>query len=182
MRIPVSAAVVTLMLISFVPTALSQASGSFVATGSMTTPRLAHTATLLKDGRVLIAGGFLYVNSNGFPVALESAELYDPSTGSFSPAGSMITARAHHTATLLPDGRVLIAGGFQYTVAPRSTYLTNAELYDPAAGTFTATESMIEAQGSDTATLLDTGKVLISGGFCGCPNPHARAELYDPAT
>jgi hypothetical protein len=158
----------------------AQAPETFVVTGSMTTPRQSHTATLLKDGRVLIAGGFLYVNPNGSAVDQASAELYDPSTGSFSATGSMTIARERHTATLLPDGRVLITGGLRYDVASRdTTSLVSAELYDPVSGTFTPTGNMIDAQSSHTATLLNNGKVLISGGY---GRGEVRAELYEPAT
>jgi hypothetical protein len=80
-------------------------SGNFSPTGSMAIARGQHTATLLSDGRVLIAGGG---NSSGSPT---SAALYDPKTGTFGPTGSMTAALFNHTATLLPDGRVLIAGG-----------------------------------------------------------------------
>jgi hypothetical protein len=100
--------------------------GQFAATGSMTEARRAHTATRLRNGKVLIVGG---ENSTGY---LSSAELYEPGFGTFSPAGSMGVARTLHSATLLPDGKVLIAGGFD-----GSSYLSSAELYDPAAATFT---------------------------------------------
>jgi len=112
----------------------------------MTTPRQAHTATLLKDGRVLIAGGFVYLDPNGRSAAyLASAELYDPSTGTFSPTGNMATGRAGQTATLLPDGRVLIAGGSQYNESGRFTSLGSAELYDPVTGTFTTVTPNVNA-------------------------------------
>jgi hypothetical protein len=94
-----------------------------------------HTATLLSDGRVLIAGG----NAGGKVVT--SAELYDPKTGTFSPTGLMATAREYHTATLLSDGRVLIAGGDNGVRDPAShlpSALASAELYDPKTGTFSA--------------------------------------------
>jgi hypothetical protein len=89
----------------------------------MAAARIGQTATLLSDGRVLIAGGN---NALGY---LASAELYDPKTGSFSPAGSMTTAHAYHTATVLSDGRTLIAGGQNGTDG--SVYLASAEMYKP---------------------------------------------------
>jgi hypothetical protein len=104
---------------SLVPTASPT---GFSPTGSLADARYSHTATLLSDGRVLIAGGTTVGST-----LLASAELYDPMTGKFSPTGSMATARNGHTATLLADGRVLIAGGGNDT----SAYLTSAELYQP---------------------------------------------------
>src|SRR5437660_128069 len=83
-------------------------SGTWTATGSLGTARAEHTATLLPDGKVLVAGGY----AAGW---LASAELYDPATGTWTVTGSLATARSNDTATLLPDGKVLVAGG--YTVA-----------------------------------------------------------------
>lgn len=89
------------------------ATGTWSATGSLTTGRVLHTASYLTGGKILIAGGW-----NG-SAALSSAEIYDPATGSFSPTGSMTTARAYHRSWVLFDGRVLITGGFD-SVEPQS--------------------------------------------------------------
>jgi len=150
-----------------IPDAWAQSSGKFVATGSMAAARVAPTATLLKDGRVLIAGGF-YASGSTDGIGAVTAELYDPSTGIFTPTGRMTGARSLHAAVLLPDGRVLIAGG------ESSIGLSSAELYDPATGTFTPTGDMNSSHSYPVASLLSNGKVLISGA--------PSAELYDPAT
>jgi len=154
--------------------ALARPAMAFVPTGSMTIARVGHTATLLKNGKVLVTGG-----NGGSGPGLASAELYDPSNEFFTATGSMTIARVGHTATLLTDpalpnyGKVLIAGG-----DPSGTA---AELYDPVTETFTATASMTIARVGHTATLLtdpalpNYGKVLIAGGGT------ATAELYDPA-
>lgn len=145
---------------------------TWVTSNSMTTARENHTATLLPNGKVLIAGG---MNATAFPATyLASAEIYDPTPATFAATGAMTTLRAKHTATLLSNGKVLIAGGHT-----GGAYLAAALLYDSAAGTFTATGTMATARQDHTATLLGNGKVLIAGGF-GSGGTLTSAELYDP--
>ena len=147
---------------------LSVFAHGFRATGSMASARGSHTATLLNNGKVLVAGG---ADANGNPIA--TAELFDPSTGTFSTTGSMVAARAHFAATLLSSGNVLLTGGLDVSGNPLAT----AEIYDPNAGTFSATTSAMKfVHASHTATLLNTGKVLVIGWG------NATAELFDPAT
>ena len=155
------------------------ATGTFALTGSMHEQRWGglytdFTATLLGDGRVLIAGGS---NSSGF---ISAAELYDPSTGTFRLTGNLNTPRLGHTSTLLPTGEVLIAGG----VSSAGTYLTSAELFNPATGAFTFTGSMKTARELFTATLLNNGQVLVAGGQnSNFIFPYiSTAELYNPQT
>jgi WD40 repeat protein len=136
--------------------------GSWTATVGMINDHTSHTATLLPDGKVLVAGGWETVR------APASAELYDPSTGSWTPTGAMINGRAEHTATLLPDGRVLAMGGVTEDGAA-------VELYDPRTGTWKATGKMTVARHGHTATLLLDGRVLVAGGA-----DTVIAELYDP--
>jgi hypothetical protein len=149
--------------------------GACSVTGSMADPRAGHSATRLVDGRVLIAGGTAAGTGGRF--GLETAELYDPKTGTFSPTGSMTIARVDHTATLLADGRVLIVGGLGPTIMSGSDRLASAELYDPTEGTFRATGSLVVPRYTHTATRLTDGRVLIVGGGSG---DGPWAELYDP--
>jgi Galactose oxidase, central domain/Kelch motif len=151
----------------------ANASGVFTNTGSLGTERARHTATLLPNDKVLVAGGIN--DDNGY---LASGELYDPASGNWTVTGSLLTARDLHTATLLPNGKVLVAGGSNDT-SPR---LASAELYDPASGAWTATGSLLTARHSHTATLLPNGKVLVAGGITNAGASLASAELYDPAS
>lgn len=127
--------------------------GTWSLANPMETARYRHTATLLKSGSVLVAGG----ESNG--VFLASAEIYNPSTGDWTPAGSMYTAREFHVASLLPNKQVLVAGGDN-----SSGVQSAAEIFDPIAGTWTVTDSMNTPRADFTATLLANGQVLAAGG------------------
>ncbi|MGB0073668.1 MAG: choice-of-anchor D domain-containing protein [Terracidiphilus sp.] len=151
--------------------------GLFTATvNNMSANRSGATATLLNNGLVLIAGG------DG---AGSSADLYDPSLQTFSPTGALNIARTNATATLLPNGEVLIVGGHDESSETLGA-LSSAELYDPTAGTFTLlTATMAFPRVLHTATLLNTGQVLIAGGSSNlgsASTPPAYEELYDPAT
>ena len=156
--------------------------GSWSLTGSLNTPRSAHTTTLLPNGQVLVAGGRV---STGGGVPLASAELYDPRTGTWRTTGSLANARWSHTATLLRDGRVLVAGGYATT----TTLLDSAEIYDPATGAWTAAAPMANRRGTYARALLTgpncanhCGKVLVIGGRGPASNQTLTAsELYDPA-
>jgi hypothetical protein len=145
--------------------------GVINAIRSMATQRAAHTATLLPDGEVLVAGGFA-----GDENSLASTEVFNPATSTFASAGNMNATRAGHTATLLRNGKVLIAGGYN------GSYLASAELYDPTTRTFTQTSRMGSARSGHAATLLNNGKVLLAGGVGTGWTFLVDAELYDPAT
>jgi Galactose oxidase, central domain len=151
------------------PSLVAQSTGTFIATGNMTTPRAQHTATLLTNGKILIVGG-VAISPQASEVLLASAELYDPTSGTFAVTGHMNAARRYHTATLLADGRVLIVGGYGIQGFP-----TGTELYDPSTGTFIATTGPCPSCDTlVTTTLLQDGRVLIGGP----PTP----MVYDPAT
>jgi N-acetylneuraminic acid mutarotase len=151
------------------------ATGTWSYTGNLNAARGQHSATLLPDGKILVAGGTRKISraggvSNGEDV-LNSAELYDPATATWSSAGNLNTARVGHTATLLPNGKVLVAGG--------DSNGNGAELYDSATVTWSSTGNLNTPRGGHAATLLPNGKVLVVGSPGYGVN---SAELYDPAT
>ncbi len=153
----------------------------FALSGIMTNVRYIHQATRLADGRVLVTGGV------GISGAMDSADIYDSSTGTFSQTGNMNMPRFSHTATLLSNGKVLIVGGRNNTgVENASSYLRSAELYDPVTGTFSYTGDMSISRQVHTATLLQDGKVLITGGAIDWNTSGGVAtdiaEIYDPTS
>jgi hypothetical protein len=158
--------------------------GSWATTGSMQVPRLEFTATLLPDGRVLATGGCRTQACND---VLTGAELYDPYTGAWTETGSMHAPRALDTATLLPDGQVLVAGGISggCVSSACADIVRSAELYNPRTGVWTMTGAMHEARARHTATLLPDGRVLVAGGASNVDDndsggPLIGAERYDP--
>lgn len=151
-------------------------SGTFDTTGStISNHSQGSTATLLADGRVLIVGG-----TN----AQRVAEIYDPVSGKFSLTDSLSTPHSYHTATLLPNGTVLIAAGQDQVAGPQTHPV--AELYDPQSGTFSMTDSLTEDRSGHTATLLSNGQVLIVGGIQtttpGSGIALRTCEFYDTST
>jgi hypothetical protein len=138
---------------------------------TLRTPRAAHTATTLRSGQVMIAGGM--ATDGG---SLAAVELFDPSTNTVDEIGSLGERRASHTATLLGDGRVLVAGGYN------GEYLRSVEIFDPSSRRFRSSGSLSEARSGHTATLLPDGRILMVGGVGDGWTFLQSAELYDPAT
>ncbi|AUX36122.1 hypothetical protein SOCE836_083280 [Sorangium cellulosum] len=149
-------------------------SGSWALTAPMSFGRSQHTATLLVDGRVLVAGGSTVMGESEWSGYLANAEIYNPTAGSWSNAPAMAVGRSGHTATLLPGGGVLVAGGNQGGDA-------NAEVYDPSgASPWSEAAPMIRSHNRHTATLLADGRVLAAGGYGIDHTPIASAEIFDP--
>ena len=162
------------LILLAVATRTPSSPGHLALTGNTVVERFAHTATLLNNGKVLVAGG---MSRNG--VWLDSAEIYDPVRGRFTLAGKLHSQRAGATATLLPNGSVLVAGGDDGS----GKSLASAEIYNPATGAFSATGNMTSPRAQAAAVLLKTGKVLVTGGGAlGDDAQLLSAELYDPAT
>lgn len=149
---------------------------SWDSAGAMSLARLSHRATLLEDGRVLVTGGNTAVG-NTYDTKL--AELYDAVTNTWSDTGSTANGRAGHVAALLPDAKVLVAGGVNANICASDT---TAEVFDPDTGTWSSTGSLSTARNFPTATPLPNGKILVAGGGNRCGTVYSSAELYDPTT
>ena len=218
-------AVITVGVASLGALCAPATAGSFQPAASLSTGRYYHTATTLPDGRVLVAGGNR-ASGNSF-VFLSSAEIYDPATDKWTSAGTLAPALAYHAATLLPSGKVVLFGGCEPTTpAPPQVYdpatnawsyagttvplprlfptatllidgrvllvggrygptgplLKSAELFDPSTNTWSPVPDMSRERIQHAATLLPSGKVLVTGGLDAQNARIATAELYDPAT
>lgn len=158
-------------------------SGTWVGAGRMHVPRTHGTATVLADGRVLLAGG----GSKGSPsfAATATAELYNSTTDTWTPAASMSVARTFHTASLLPGGAVLVTGGASAFYGEFGTVTSSAEIYDPAANVWHPANPMSIARYLDAAVVLHDGRVLVAGGWALTSNTdpsRASSEVYNPTT
>lgn len=153
------------------------ATDSWQAAAPLLRGRLDHGATLLPDGRVLVAGGCCAGPSDGRHDELTSAELYDPRADAWQPTGSLNVGRWSHSAYLLPDGRVLVVGG-----CCSESVAASAELYDPASGTWQSTSSLNRARSATGSTQLPDGRVVVISGCCDVSyEPFDSLEWYDPA-
>ncbi|HKT52299.1 MAG TPA: kelch repeat-containing protein [Candidatus Angelobacter sp.] len=163
-----------LVLLAVTTRTYAPKTGTIVSTGAPRAARFSHTATLLADNRVLIAGG---MERNGY--WLNSAEIYNPETGQFSPTRNMLSRRAGAMAVRLPNSKVLIAGGTDGS----GTSLRTTEIYDPASNIFAPGPIMLAPRAHGVAIRLKDGRVLIAGGCAqGDDERLASAEIYDPAT
>jgi hypothetical protein len=160
------------------------AAGTWTATGALQVPRRLHTATLLDGGKVLVTGGTS--GSSRLSPGLPSTEIYDPAAGTWKTSGAMHEPRHGHGAVLLPDKKVLVAGGTAIRSGDSLRSLRTAEIYDPAAGTWTVTGAMTDARSGHATAVLKGGKVLVCGGTAPISGTGetslAFCELYNPGT
>lgn len=158
------------------------ATGVWTATSPLPSPRRMHTMTLLDNGKVLVAGGT--GGSSPLSPGLATAALYDPATGAWTAAASMHEARWGHSAVLLANKKVLVAGGTTVRSGDSVRALRSAETYDPATNAWTTVAAMTDARTGHPAVVLGGGRVLICGGTAPISGHHeaalAFAELYNP--
>ncbi|WP_433932643.1 Kelch repeat-containing protein [Sorangium cellulosum] len=160
-------------------------SPSWESVPSMSTPRGEHTATVLQDGRVLVAGGFPVVDAPPFTnlvaISLREVEIYDPATRTWSPAAPLAQPRSGHAAILLPSGRVLVAGGRSRSEMPAGAALSSVELYDPASNTWTAAAPLPMPHPSPSMMLVDGRPVLVGSGLNNLrDSDQFNSAIYDP--
>lgn len=159
----------------------NSASGTWASTGNMNVARVSARAVLLPNGMVLTMGGCINNDCQGGTT--RSAEIYNPSTGKWTVTGPMVKARAEFIAVLLPNGKVLVAGGCtSYDVNGCLAVTTAAELYNPATKTWSSTGAMRAGRMAMTGTVLPNGKALIAGGQTAASDALGSSELYNPAT
>ncbi len=152
--------------------------GTWSYTGSMATPRALASATRLKDGRVLVAGGDQRWVGSSDEFVLASAELFDPKSGTWSPAGRMSSARSAHFAALLPNGQVLVLGGWS---DGRERGSATVDVYDPASGWW-RTSDMPDGRAQGRIVTLSDGRLMVVGGLDATGSPTSAVEIFDPAT
>jgi N-acetylneuraminic acid mutarotase len=150
------------------------ATGTWSPTGPLATKRFNHTATVLSTGKVLVLGGAYY--NGAAPFQVQSAELYDPATGTWSAAGGLATGREGHTATLVSGGKIVVAGG----TITQEQWTASVEIFDPVKKTSSAAAPMGTGRYGHSATRLGSGDVLVAGGYNVNP-PNATAETYSPS-
>jgi hypothetical protein len=148
--------------------------GLWSPAGPMSKGRYIHTATLLVDGKVLLAGGEVAAANAAERTIVD---IYDPSSNTWSVTGSLNSARSYHTATLLPNGKVLVTGGLD-----GSSILSSCELFDPQTNSWSTVAPLPGARYQHSATLLPNGKVLVAGGYGSATSTIASARIYDPST
>ena len=152
------------------------ATNSFTQVGNMNRGRRDFGTALLQNGKVLAIGG-MYESGTTY-TSLATVEIYDPATETWSYTGSLNIARENPVVAVLQNGKVLVAGG--YMRAPASTYLSSAEIYDPATGTFTYVNSMPQARGNATGALMSDGRVFVAGGYNPTNGHMKSAVIYNP--
>lgn len=177
--------------------AYDSASNSWRSLAPAATSRSRHTATLLPDGRILVVGGISVSADGSLAKSVSTAEIYDPASNTWSSAGSLAQGRSGHTATLLPDGRVVIVGGESISASGSADLTASSEIFDPRTGTWSPSGPLTTGREGHTATLLASGKILVVGGQTDLSRggnvrfvsagqaavaPSSSAELFDPQT